>query len=138
MLKPLLHRQSVAFLRISTLGISLYGGEDHGYTGPVLYRDLGLTPPLLVKKLTKDARKVLLEPLELLELDADHLFITFDKRHSTREGEEREILNSPLWQSLRAVRDGCVYEVDFYTWMNYGILSHRKKINDVLAALTSG
>lgn len=138
LLKPLLQRQSVAFLRISALGISLYGDENHGYTGPVLYRDLGLTPPLLVKKLTRDARKVLLEPLELSELDADHLFITFDKCHSSRDGEEREILNSPLWQSLRAVRGGCVYEVDFYTWMNYGILSHRKKIDDVLAALTSG
>ncbi len=138
LLKPLLHRQSVAFLRISALGISLYGGEDHGYTGPILYRDLGLTPPLLVKKLTRDSRKVLLEPQELVELDADHLFITFDKRHSTREREEREILNSPLWQSLRVVKGGYVYEVDFYTWMNYGILSHRQKIDDVLAALTSG
>lgn len=55
-------------------------GEKHGYTGPVLYRVLGLTPPSSVQKFGADVRKVILSPKELAALDADHLFITFDKR----------------------------------------------------------
>ncbi|UVI27451.1 AraC family transcriptional regulator [Paenibacillus spongiae] len=127
--------QTVAFLRISALGISLYSGPDHGYTGPVLYKDLGLAPHPLVGELTKNIRKIVLEGEWLERLDADHLFITFDKRHSITEGEERKILQSQSWLELPAVMNGFVYEVDFLTWMNYGILSHGKKIDDVMKVL---
>jgi ABC-type Fe3+-citrate transport system substrate-binding protein len=67
----------------------------------------------------------------LSELDAEHLFITFDRQ----EGEDRELLDTPLWRSLPAVRSRCVYEVDFMAWMNYGVLSHQRKIKDVLEVL---
>jgi len=127
--------QTVACLRISAHGIYLYSGHEYGYTGPVLYKDLGLTPHPLVRQLTSELRRVALDPEKLQKLDADHLFITFDKQHSVLEGEERRLLASPLWQSLRAVKNRCVYEVDFFSWMNYGILSHNRKIDDVLQVL---
>nr|WP_234410425.1 hypothetical protein [Caldalkalibacillus mannanilyticus] len=127
--------QTVAFLRISACGISLYGGCKHGYTGPILYKDLGLTPHSIVLKLAGKSRKVALTQEWLEQLDADHLFITFDKRHSNTDGEERRILDSPLWKRLPAVKNKCVYEVDFLTWMNYGVISHGKKIDDVLKVL---
>ncbi|SMF84012.1 AraC-type DNA-binding protein [Paenibacillus uliginis N3/975] len=137
--RSLLHRsvrkQTVACLRISALGVSLYAGSERGYTGPVLYSDLGLTPHPLVRKLTNYHRRVELTQEWLERLDADHLFIMFDKRHSMLEGEERRLLNTPSWQALPAVRNRCVYEVDFMTWMNYGILSHGLKIDDVLKVL---
>lgn len=119
--------QSVAFLRISSIGITLYAGPECGYTGPILYRDLGLTPHPLVWKIPLNQRKAHLTSDQLLQLDADHLFITFDKQHSIYEHEERTILKSSMWKNLRAVKSSCVYEVDFLTWMNYGILSHSKK-----------
>ncbi|MDM5352991.1 helix-turn-helix domain-containing protein [Lysinibacillus sphaericus] len=127
--------QSVAFLRISAIGITLYAGPDCGYTGPILYRDLGLTPDPLVWKIPLNQRKAHLTSNQLQQLDADHLFITFDKQHSIYENEERTILTSSMWKNLRAVKRNCVYEVDFLTWMNYGILSHSKKIDDVLNVL---
>lgn len=68
---------------------------------------------------------------ELAGLSADHLFITFD----LQEGEGRELLDTPLWRGLPAVRNRCVYEVDFMAWMNYGVLSHQRKISDVLKVL---
>lgn len=64
-------------------------------------------------------------------MTADHLFIAFD----LQEGEGRELLDTPLWRSLPAVRNRCVYEVDFMAWMNYGVLSHQRKIADVLKVL---
>lgn len=127
--------QTVAFLRISAQGISLYAGPECGYTGPILYRDLGLMPHPLVWNVPHYTRRCILTNDQLSKLDAHHLFITFDKQHSTFEGEERNILTSPIWLALSAVKSHCVYEVDFLTWMNYGVLSHRKKIEDVLHVL---
>ncbi|WP_052676058.1 helix-turn-helix domain-containing protein [Paenibacillus sp. IHBB 10380] len=125
------HRQTVAFLRISAYGIRLYGGEELGYTGGVLYRDLGLKPDSLVQQLTHGKRYVNLTSEFLPHLNADHLFVTFDKW----EGEGREVLDTLLWKTLPAVQNRCVYEVDFLAWMNYGVLSHSRKIEDVLRVL---
>lgn len=123
--------QTVACLRISSYGINLYGCGQLGYTGSVLHHDLGLQPHELVPKLTRGQKRVSLTREELASLTADHLFITFDRQ----EGEGRELLDTPLWRSLPAVRSRCVYEVDFMAWMNYGVLSHQRKIEDVLRAL---
>ncbi|MNO32635.1 HTH-type transcriptional activator Btr [compost metagenome] len=123
--------QSVAFLRISSCGITIYGCGELGYTGGVLHHDLGLQPHPLVRELTRGQKRVNLTPKELSHLSADHLFITFDRQ----EGEGREVLDTPLWNRLPAVRSNCVYEVDFMAWMNYGVLSHQRKIEDVLHVL---
>ncbi len=135
MLQKSVYGHSVAFLRISAIGISLYAGPECGYTGPILYRDLGLTPHQSVWNIPPHTRKKHLTFDQLIHLDADHLFITFDKQHSIFEGEERVLLKSTTWNNLSAVKNNCVYEVDFLTWMNYGILSHKKKIDDVLRVL---
>ncbi|SFB39331.1 ABC-type Fe3+-hydroxamate transport system, substrate-binding protein [Cohnella sp. OV330] len=123
-------KESVAVLRISGQSIALYGGGACGYTGPLLYRGLGLTEPDIVRRMASGVRRVNLSLEELKELDADHLFVTFEGH-----GEGRELLDSDVWQSLPAVRAGRAYEVDFLAWMNYGVLSHSRKISDVLQAM---
>lgn len=134
-LKQKMNGQTVAFLRISAGSISLYSSSEHGYTGPILHQDLGLAPDPFVLRRTRQQRKILLSMVELPMLQADHLFITFDKGHSRYTEEERAITQTPEWRSMRAVQTSCVYEVDFFTWMNYGVLSHLQKIKDVLDAL---
>ncbi|CAK4863364.1 unnamed protein product [Aphanomyces euteiches] len=126
-----IRHQTVAFLRISEKGIMLYAGPDKGYTGPILYKDLELTPHPLVKQLMNGARKTELTPEYLVQLDADHLFVTFE----ISEQAKKKLLATSVWQSLPAVSHNHVYEVDFLSWMNYGILSHGKKIDDVLRVL---
>lgn len=123
--------RSVAFLRLSSCGITLYGCGELGYTGGVLHHDLGLQPHPLVRELTRGQKRANLTAEELSHLNADHLFITFDRQ----EGEGRELLDTSLWKRLPAVRGGCIYEVDFMAWMNYGVLSHQRKIEDVLRVL---
>lgn len=131
-----LRGQTVACLRISAAEICLYAGPEHGYTGPVLYGDLGLRPHPLVLQMTGHARRVSLTREWLARLDADHLFVAFDKSESAVEGEERERLqDDPVWRALPAVRNRRVYEVDFFSWMNYGVISHGRKIDDVLRVL---
>ncbi|WP_063847481.1 helix-turn-helix domain-containing protein [Bacillus sp. FJAT-28004] len=126
-----IQHQTTVFLRVSANGILLYGGPEKSYTGPVLYKDLEMTPHPLVKQLTNCTRTAELTPELLAQLDADNLFVTFE----ITEHEKREFYATSLWQSLPAVRHNRVFEVDFLSWMNYGILAHGMKIDDVLRAL---
>ncbi|MGF9695774.1 helix-turn-helix domain-containing protein [Paenibacillus sp. MABNR03] len=125
------HGKTVAFLRISATQIVLYGAQQ-GYVGPVMYGDLGLTPHPLVQQWTKEERRIDIQPEHLAQLHADHLFITFDNVDSVIPGEERKLLDTTEWKQLPAVKRGHVYEVDFLSWMNYGVISHGKKIDDIL------
>ncbi|MDO3411151.1 helix-turn-helix domain-containing protein [Saccharibacillus sp. CPCC 101409] len=125
---------TVACLRVSARHIMLYA-ERTGYTGPVLYGQLGLEPPAMLRRLPEGRRQVLLAPEELPRLDADHLFVVFDKSENERPGDERRLLEHPVWRGLPAVRAGRVYEADFFAWMNYGLLAHERKVRDVMNAL---
>lgn len=127
-------RGTVACLRITAGSIMLYA-ERSGYTGPVLYGALGLQSPDMVRRLARDQRNRLLNPEELASLGADHLFIVFDKSENRQAGDERRLLNHPCWKRLPAVQSGRVYEMDFFAWMNYGVLAHSRKIRDVLSIL---
>ncbi|WP_167483542.1 helix-turn-helix domain-containing protein [Paenibacillus xylanexedens] len=123
--------QTVAFLRISASDITLYG-DQQGYVGPVIYQDLGLTPHSRVQQWTRHERRIPIGLDQLSQLNADHLLITFDTGNSAKPGDERELLDRDEWKRLSAVKSGNVYEVDFMSWMNYGVISHGKKIEDVL------
>lgn len=123
--------QTVAFLRISASDITLYG-DQQGYVGPVIYQDLGLTPHSRVQQWTRHERRILIGLEQLSQLNADHLLITFDTGNSAKPGDERELLERDEWKRLPAVKSGNVYEVDFMSWMNYGVISHGKKIEDIL------
>ncbi len=126
-----LRGQTVAFLRISASDITLYG-DQQGYVGPVIYQDLGLTPHSRVQQWTSRERRIFIGLEQLSQLEADHLLITFDTGNSVKPGDERELLERDEWKRLPAVKSGNVYEVDFMSWMNYGVISHGKKIEDVL------
>ncbi|MEV5026133.1 AraC family transcriptional regulator [Paenibacillus sp. LPE1-1-1.1] len=129
--------ETVAFLRISADFVHQYTDTGRGFATAVLYGDLGLSPHRIQKAEAgaSTARMTRLKPDELSMLTADHLFVTFDKWHSQAEGEERALLQHPVWSALPAVRNNRVYEVDFMTWMNYGVISNIKKIDDILHAL---
>ncbi|OWA34944.1 hypothetical protein B9G55_14475 [Saccharibacillus sp. O16] len=127
-------RGSVACLRITARHVLLYA-ERFGYTGPVLYDALGLEPPALVRQLPEGQRQIMLRPEELSRLQADHLFVVFDKSENHTPGEERSLLQHPCWLALPAVRAGRVYEMDFFAWMNAGLLAHTRKVQDVKRVL---
>lgn len=126
--------ETVALIRVrSDKELRLYGGPG-GYAGNVLYKDLGLNPPEIVKKLAwgDNGSMAVISQEVIPELDADHLFITYDNG-----GQEKaqEIMGSSLWQSLPAVQKGQVYEVNLDHWMTYGPVAYNKKVDDVLQAL---
>lgn len=136
-LSKVMKGETVAFLRISADHIIQYTEEGQGFVSTVLYGDVGLRSHSAVGVASKANRLGMftLSVEDLRTLKADHLFITFDKWHSQAEGKERELLEQPEWLELPAVRNGRVYEVDFLTWMNNGIISNGKKIDDILRSL---
>ncbi|OBR66333.1 AraC family transcriptional regulator [Paenibacillus oryzae] len=129
--------ETVAFLRISADHIIQYTDEGQGFVSTVLYGDVGLRSHSAAGAASKAYRPGMfnLSVEDLCTLNADHLFITFDKWHSQAEGKERELLGQPEWRDLPAVRNNRVYEVDFLTWLNNGIISNGKKIDDILRVL---
>ncbi|WP_145408644.1 helix-turn-helix domain-containing protein [Paenibacillus xylanexedens] len=136
-LSQMMKSETVTFLRISADHIIQYTEEGQGFVSTVLYGDVGLRSHAAVGVASKANRAGMfnLSLDDLHRLSADHLFITFDKWHSQAEGKERELLEQPEWLDLPAVRNNRVYEVDFLTWMNNGIISNGKKIDDILRSL---
>lgn len=133
-LQKALGDQTVALVRIrSNKEIRLYGGPL-GYVGNVMYTDLGLKPPAIVSKLAwgSGVGQANISQEVLPQLDADHLFFTYDDG-----GKElaAEILKSPLWQALPAVKNGRVHEVSLDHWMTSGPIAYEKKLDDIVKAL---
>ncbi|MCM3759915.1 iron-hydroxamate ABC transporter substrate-binding protein [Alkalihalobacillus oceani] len=102
-------------------------------SGAVLYEDLGLTAPDLVKEVSATGsgnwNPVSLE--ELANMDVDHLFLV------NSDGDEgREMLQEPLWQSIPAVKNDHLYEFDSTTsWLYGGPIANEQIIEHVLTSL---
>lgn len=127
-------RDTVALVRVrSNKEIRLYGGPL-GYAGSVLYHDLGLEPPALVKEIAwgDRASHAVISPEILPKLDSEHLFVTVDGGGKELAGE---LFSTQVWKSLPAVQSGHVYEVPLDHWMTFGPVAYNRKVDDVLQAL---
>jgi len=107
--------------------------SDNQSSGDVLYRDLGLAVPELVQRISKGEggiwKSVSLEALS--ELDADHIFLV---NSDTATGSEA--LKDPVWQSVKAVKNGNVHEYPAdSSWLYTGIIANRQIVEDVLESI---
>ena len=101
-------------------------------SGAVMYGDLGLTVPDVVKEISASATgnwsSISLE--KLAELDADHLFFI------NSDGEGAEVLQDPLWANIPAVKNGNIYEYGKDTsWLYTGTIANGQIIDNVLDSL---
>ncbi|WP_159102294.1 helix-turn-helix domain-containing protein [Caldalkalibacillus mannanilyticus] len=126
--------QTVALIRIHSSELRLYGGPMQGYTGPVLYGDLGLKAPSLVRSLAWNLSMVSISLDDLSMLDTDYILLVIDP---DAEHHAKEIMGRPVWQELRAVRRGNVYQAGFYIWMSCGIVMNSLKLEEVIRFLGS-
>ncbi|MDF2725163.1 MAG: AraC family transcriptional regulator [Paenibacillus sp.] len=126
--------QTVALVRIcNDRRIRLYGGPD-GYSGVVLYHDLGLKPADSVMRLAwdKPSGYAAVGSDVLYELEAEHLFIVVDP---AGQSYWNQLASDPRWSRLPSVQANRCYEVRFDIWMTFGIIAHRLKLQDVLRFL---
>lgn len=123
--------QTVAVIWV--VGNQFFLFEENRHSAEVLYSELGVNAPTLVKELGKAG--VQWNPLsieKLSELDADHVFLL------ALEGEQglETLQNSSVWQSTPAVKNGNVHQLkDASNWTNKGLLASQKTIEDVLQTL---
>ncbi|TYP70565.1 iron-hydroxamate ABC transporter substrate-binding protein [Paenibacillus methanolicus] len=101
-------------------------------SGAVLYGDLGLKVPAVVKEISASATgnwsEVSLE--KLVELDADHLFLI------NSEGEGAAALSDALWKSIPAVKAGQVHEFGpNESWLYTGAIANSQMIDNILKSI---
>lgn len=103
-------------------------------SGAVLYGDLGLTTPSVVKEISSTATgnwsAISLE--RLAELDADHIFLI-----NSDKGNGAEMLKDPVWKNIPAVKNGNIYEYGAETsWLYAGVIANTQIIDGVVESLT--
>ncbi|SDW08414.1 iron-hydroxamate ABC transporter substrate-binding protein [Paenibacillus sp. PDC88] len=103
-------------------------------SGTVMYDDLGLAVPEVVKEIsatgTGNWLPISLE--KLAELDADHLFLI-----NSDKGAGGEALNDPLWKNIPAVKNGNVYEFSADTsWLYTGTVANTQIVDSIVESIT--
>jgi len=131
-LKEAIGDQTVA--AIWAVGNQFFLFEHNRHSADVIYNELGLNQPALVKELG-DAQTAQWNPIsveKLSELDADHVFLL------ALEGEQgiETLENSAVWQSTPAAKNGHVHILnDASNWTNKGLLASEKTIDDIIKTL---
>ncbi|GAA3410530.1 ABC transporter substrate-binding protein [Paenibacillus hodogayensis] len=116
--------KKVAILRFAAKGVSLMGANY--FCGYVVHQHLGIAKTKLVEK--ENSATVSLEVLP--QIDADYIFVI----NAYGQGTERmkEMMGSPIWNGLSAVKQGQVYEVSDKHWLGSGLIAYEKIIDDTV------
>ncbi|WP_456276415.1 iron-hydroxamate ABC transporter substrate-binding protein [Bacillus sp. AK128] len=130
-IKEAIGEESAAALWL--VGGTFYIVGDTVSSGSVLYQDLGITVPEVVKEISAAATgnwsEISLE--KLATLDADHLFLI------NSDGDGAEALQDSLWQNIPAVKNGNVYEYPAASsWLYSGPIANQQIIDDVVESVT--
>lgn len=122
----------------SVAAVWLVGGKffvvsDNLSSGAVMYSDLGLKIPDVVKEISASSTgnwsEISLE--KLVELDAEHLFLI---NSDTTAGSAS--LSEALWKSVPAVKAGNVYEFSpDESWLYTGVTANEQMIDNILKSL---
>ncbi|QDP41085.1 iron-hydroxamate ABC transporter substrate-binding protein [Radiobacillus deserti] len=113
---------------------TFYVVSENLSSGDVLYNDLGLAVPDVVKEISESSEQnwseISLE--KLAELDADHIFlINSDKANGSTALEDE------IWQNIPAVKNGNIYEYDpTSSWLYTGPVANSKMLDYALESLT--
>lgn len=111
-LSETMSEETVALIRPRDDMIRLHT-TDHR-TSEILYNDLGLKAPELAEDQSDTSSMISIEILP--ELEADHFFLLQD---ATNEELTKEFMETSIWQGLKPVQEGHVYEKDTALWVGY-------------------
>ena len=121
----------------SVAAVWLVGGQfyivnENLSSGAVMYGDLGLEAPSVVKEIsassTNNWSSISLE--KLVELDADYLFLI------NSDGSESTSLSDALWKGIPAVKAGNVFEFSpDESWLYTGAIANSQMIDHILDCL---
>jgi ABC-type Fe3+-hydroxamate transport system substrate-binding protein len=120
-------------LNVADKTFALFGVKNR-FVG-VIYNQFGLTPVPMAAEMT-EYQSIISEEL-IPQLDADHIIVFPDNGSWDTEGNQEaiEILDSPLWKSLPAVKNGNIYRMVRSHWQSGAIMSNSMKLDDLLEAM---
>ncbi|MNJ63379.1 Iron-uptake system-binding protein precursor [compost metagenome] len=102
-------------------------------SGAVLYQDLGMKVPEIVKEISSagEANWNAISEEKLALLDADYIFLI-----NSDIDAGSEALKAPIWQGLKAVKANQVFTFDrSHSWLYSGAIANGQIIDDVLSSL---
>ncbi|SFI69911.1 iron-hydroxamate ABC transporter substrate-binding protein [Thermoflavimicrobium dichotomicum] len=131
-IKAAIGDESAAILWV--FGKQYYLFENTRYAANVLYHDLGVAQPDMVKKLPKAETNWSPVSLEALaDLDADHIFLVSRPNEAGLE----QLKQSSVWKSILAVKKGNVYEMeDPSHWTINGLVASKLTMDKIMESLT--
>ncbi|MQS45267.1 ferrichrome ABC transporter substrate-binding protein [Lactobacillus salsicarnum] len=106
--------------------------SDKSSSGSLLYGDLKLKEPSLVKEVSKKATadwsSVSLE--KLAKLDADYIFLVNSDKGA-------DMFKDPIWTNIKAVKDGNLFQYgNDSSWQYKGPIAYTQMIDNVLKDMT--
>lgn len=106
--------------------------SDKSSSGSLLYGDLKLKEPSLVKEVSKKATadwsSVSLE--KLAKLDADYIFLV-------NSDKDADMFKDPVWTNIKAVKDGNLFQYgNDSSWQYKGPIAYTQMIDQVLKDMT--
>ncbi|OWR32323.1 iron-dicitrate ABC transporter permease [Saccharibacillus sp. O23] len=105
--------ETVAIIRPRKEGIRVHGIEHR--IGQILYQDLGLKMPEMVKGIGEDG-SVEISMETLPDIGADRYFVLSDELFAA---EAETLAKNPVWKSLPAVKENHAYDVNATLWIAY-------------------
>lgn len=115
------------------LDTDVYVVNQNLSSGDVIYNDLGMTVPDVVKQASESSEANWSSlSLELLaDMDVDYLFVV-NGSGKTKD----QILADPVWKNIPAVKEGHVYEFSGdKSWLYTGAVANGQIIDDVLSSV---
>ncbi|SFU85942.1 iron complex transport system substrate-binding protein [Alicyclobacillus macrosporangiidus] len=108
-------------------------GDNFGRGGQALYNALQMKMPPKLAESKKEYLQISLETLP--QYAADYMFLTtYDPQH---KGQAlKDLRQSPVWNGLKAVKEGDVFYNDFNTFYPYDPISITKQIDLFVRMLT--
>ncbi|QOS82697.1 iron-hydroxamate ABC transporter substrate-binding protein [Paenibacillus sp. JNUCC31] len=110
-----------------------YVVSDNVSSGEVMYNELGLLEPEVVKeasvKATGNWSEISLE--RIAEIDADYLFLV-----NSDKGTGAEALKDSVWQSIPAVKNGNIFEFTrSSSWLYSGVQANLQIMKDIQSSI---
>lgn len=122
----------------STAAVWVTGGKffivsDNLSSGDVMYNDLGLKVPAVVKEISEKATgnwsEISLE--KLVTMDADHLFLI-----ESDDDASKKALSDKLWNTIPAVKAGNLHKLGTESpWLYTGAIANTKIVEEITDAL---
>ncbi|MGC5774490.1 ABC transporter substrate-binding protein [Paenibacillus pabuli] len=127
---------AVCIFMIGESGAYIYG-HGWGRASHILYESLGFTPPPRMKKDGQLLTGYIHVPLnEIYMYAADHIFIDYARESSEQDAVDK-LFAQESWNTLSAVREGRLYEIDADMFYGFDPISVMEQLQHIMHKLTS-